>query len=163
MIFAVTGACFVFLILLLNPVHALAATPATAAAGAAGATFVGEKTCLQCHPTQGNQFAHTRHALAFRENPKNAVEARVCAACHGPEGKGNTDIGSANLTDNIWLHGAGEEAIIKRINEGKVNQMPAWKDKFIPAQIHVLATYVWSLSNISDNHKSHGSSKQENF
>lgn len=71
----------------------------------------------------------------------------ACAACHGPEGKGNTDIGSANLTDNIWLHGAGETSIIKRINEGKVNQMPAWKEKFTPAQIHVLAAYVWGLSN----------------
>ncbi len=70
-----------------------------------------------------------------------------CAACHGAEGKGNMDIGSANLTDNIWLHGAGEAAIIKRINEGKVNQMPAWKDKFTPAQIHVLAAYVWGFSN----------------
>jgi cytochrome c oxidase cbb3-type subunit 3 len=71
----------------------------------------------------------------------------VCAACHGPEGKGNTDIGSANLTDNIWLHGAGEANIIKRINEGKVNQMPAQGGKFSPAQIHVLAAYVWGLSN----------------
>ncbi|MDI1362118.1 cytochrome-c oxidase, cbb3-type subunit III [Methylotenera sp.] len=71
----------------------------------------------------------------------------ACAACHGPEGKGNTDIGSANLTDNIWLHGAGEASIIKRINEGKVNQMPAWKEKFTPAQIHVLAAYVWGFSN----------------
>jgi cytochrome c oxidase cbb3-type subunit 3 len=70
-----------------------------------------------------------------------------CAACHGADGKGNTDIGSANLTDNIWLHGSGEAAIIKRINEGKVNQMPAWKDKFTPAQIHVLAAYVWGFSN----------------
>ena len=71
----------------------------------------------------------------------------VCAACHGPEGKGNTDIGSPNLTDNIWLHGSGEAAIIKRINEGKINQMPAQEGKFLPAQIHVLAAYVWGLSN----------------
>ena len=71
----------------------------------------------------------------------------VCAACHGPEGKGNTDIGSPNLTDNIWLHGAGEAAIIKRINEGKVNQMPAQGGKFSPEQIQVLASYVWGLSN----------------
>lgn len=71
----------------------------------------------------------------------------VCAACHGPEGKGNTDIGSPNLTDNIWLHGAGEANIIKRINEGKINQMPAQEGKFSPAQIHVLAAYVWGLSN----------------
>lgn len=71
----------------------------------------------------------------------------VCAACHGADGTGNQSIGAPNLADNIWLHGAGEEAIIKRINEGKVNQMPAQGSKFTPEQIHVLATYVWSLSN----------------
>lgn len=71
----------------------------------------------------------------------------ICAACHGPEGKGNQDIGAPNLTDHIWLHGAGEAAIIRRINEGKTNQMPAQGEKFTPAQIHVLAAYVWGLSN----------------
>lgn len=71
----------------------------------------------------------------------------ACAACHGVDGKGNQAIGSANLTDNIWLHGAGEAAIIKRINEGKTNQMPAWASKFTPEQIHVLTAYIWGLSN----------------
>jgi cytochrome c oxidase cbb3-type subunit 3 len=71
----------------------------------------------------------------------------ICAACHGAEGKGNQAIGALNLSDNIWLHGAGEKAIIKRINEGVVNQMPAQESKFSPAQIHVLAAYVWGLSN----------------
>ena len=77
-------AVLLFLLFLPNPADAKAAAPAAAAAAAANATFVGEKTCLQCHPTQSNQFAHTRHALAFREHPKSAVEARVCEACHGP-------------------------------------------------------------------------------
>jgi len=71
----------------------------------------------------------------------------VCAACHGADGTGNQSIGAPNLADNIWLHGAGEEAIIKRINEGKVNQMPAQGTKFSPEQIHVLTAYVWGLSN----------------
>lgn len=71
----------------------------------------------------------------------------VCAACHGADGTGSQSIGAPNLADNIWLHGAGEEAIIKRINEGKVNQMPAQGTKFTPEQIHVLAAYVWGLSN----------------
>ncbi|OIR00080.1 Cbb3-type cytochrome c oxidase subunit CcoP [mine drainage metagenome] len=71
----------------------------------------------------------------------------VCAACHGADGKGNQTIGALNLTDNIWLHGVGEAAIIKRINEGKTNQMPAWGAKFTPEQIHVLAAYVWGLSH----------------
>ena len=40
----------------------------------------------------------------------------ICAACHGPEGKGNQAIGAPNLSDHVWLHGAGEAEIIKRIN-----------------------------------------------
>lgn len=71
----------------------------------------------------------------------------ACAACHGADGKGNQAVGALNLTDNIWLHGAGEEAIIKRINHGATNQMPAQAAKFSPEQIHVLTAYVWSLSN----------------
>jgi cytochrome c oxidase cbb3-type subunit III len=70
-----------------------------------------------------------------------------CAACHGPEGKGNQALGAPNLTDNIWLHGAGEASIIKRINEGKINQMPAQTAKLTPEQLQVLAAYVWGLSN----------------
>lgn len=71
----------------------------------------------------------------------------MCAACHGAEGKGNPEIGAPDLTDNVWLHGAGEVAIIKRINEGKVNQMPAWSSKFTPEQVKVLTAYVWGFSN----------------
>lgn len=71
----------------------------------------------------------------------------VCAACHGPEGKGNQAIGAPNLTDNIWLHGAGEAAIMDRINNGKSNQMPAQGSRLTPEQIHVLASYVWRFSN----------------
>ncbi len=78
----------------------------------------------------------------------------ICAACHGADGKGNPDLGTPNLADNIWLHGAGEAAIIKRINEGKTNQMPAWETKFTPAQIHVLTAYVWGLSNTGAEEKS---------
>lgn len=71
----------------------------------------------------------------------------VCAACHGAEGKGNQAIGAPNLTDDIWLHGAGEAAITDRINNGKNNQMPAQGSRLTPEQIHVLASYVWRFSN----------------
>ncbi|MEE9331701.1 MAG: cytochrome-c oxidase, cbb3-type subunit III [Methylophilaceae bacterium] len=71
----------------------------------------------------------------------------MCAACHGKEGKGNPAIGAPNLTDNIWLHGAGEASIIKQINKGKTNRMPPWENMFSPEQIHVLAAYVWGLSD----------------
>jgi cytochrome c oxidase cbb3-type subunit 3 len=71
----------------------------------------------------------------------------ACAACHGNDGKGNPAIGSANLTDKIWLHGWGEEAITAMINNGKINQMPAQEGRLTPSQIHVLAAYVWGFSN----------------
>lgn len=71
----------------------------------------------------------------------------ACAACHGPEGKGNQAIGAPNLTDDTWLHGAGEAAITHRINNGINNKMPAQASRLTPEQIHVLAAYVWRFSN----------------
>ena len=71
----------------------------------------------------------------------------ACAACHGADGKGMQAIGSANLTDNIWLHGSGEAAIISMINNGMENKMPPQATNLTEAQVHVLASYVWGLSN----------------
>jgi cytochrome c oxidase cbb3-type subunit 3 len=70
----------------------------------------------------------------------------TCAACHGPEGKGNPALGAPNLTDKIWLHGWGEAAIVNMVNAGKTNVMPAQGRLLTPAQIHVLGAYVWNLS-----------------
>lgn len=69
-----------------------------------------------------------------------------CAACHGPEGKGNPALGAPNLTDAIWLHGSGEAAIIEQVTKGRQNQMPSHKDLLSPAKIHLLTAYVYSLS-----------------
>ncbi len=74
----------------------------------------------------------------------------TCAACHGANGEGNQAMGAPNLTDSIWLHGAGEAAITQRIMSGVNNQMPAQKDKLTPAQIKVLAAYIWGMSNPSE-------------
>jgi cytochrome c oxidase cbb3-type subunit 3 len=70
----------------------------------------------------------------------------VCAACHGADGKGNQAIGAPNLTDKIWLHGWGEDAVISMIRNGKTNIMPAHESRLSAEQIHVLAAYVWQLS-----------------
>jgi cytochrome c oxidase cbb3-type subunit 3 len=73
----------------------------------------------------------------------------VCAACHGADGKGNLALGAPNLTDNVWLHGWGEDAVVAIVTKGKTNVMPANGSRFTPEQIHVLTAYVWSLSNAS--------------
>ncbi|MEY3409871.1 MAG: hypothetical protein RIS02_1598, partial [Pseudomonadota bacterium] len=41
----------------------------------------------------------------------------------------------------------GENAIVAMINNGKANQMPAQAGKLTDPQLHVLASYVWGLSN----------------
>ena len=78
----------------------------------------------------------------------------ICAACHGPDGKGNKALGSPNLTDDIWLYGGSESSIMETINKGRganmvaagVSVMPAHKDLLDDAKIHLLAAYVYSLS-----------------
>ncbi|AIJ46385.1 Cbb3-type cytochrome c oxidase subunit CcoP [Comamonas sp. PE63] len=96
------------------------------------------------------------YVLSLSGSPHDAVKASqgkskfvACAACHGMDGKGNQALGAPNLTDDIWLHGWGESVIVDMVNHGKMNEMPAQKDKLTEAQIAVLASYVWGLSNAS--------------
>nr|WP_315236690.1 cytochrome-c oxidase, cbb3-type subunit III [uncultured Albidiferax sp.] len=94
------------------------------------------------------------YVLSLSGSPHDSLRAAlgkskfgVCAACHGVGGKGNPALGAPNLSDDIWLHGWGEEAIVAMVNNGKTNQMPAQQGKLTEAQIHVLTSYVWGLSN----------------
>jgi len=74
---------------------------------------------------------------------------QVCAACHGADGKGNQALGAPNLTDKIWLYGPGEASIIETVANGRNNKMPAWKEFLGEQKVHVLAAYIWGLSNKS--------------
>jgi cytochrome c oxidase cbb3-type subunit III len=94
------------------------------------------------------------YVLSLSGSPNDSLKASLgkskftaCAACHGMDGKGNTLLGAPNLTDDVWLHGWGEQAIVDIINKGKMNEMPAQEKKLTPAQIDVLTAYVWGLSN----------------
>jgi cytochrome c oxidase cbb3-type subunit 3 len=94
------------------------------------------------------------YVLSLSGAPHDSVRAQLgkskftaCAACHGADGKGNAAMGAPNLTDDVWLHGYGEQAIIAMVNNGRTNVMPAQHGKLTDAQIHVLASYVWGLSN----------------
>lgn len=94
-----------------------------------------------------------QYVLKLSGSPHDSVRAALgqekfvaCAACHGADGRGMAAVGSANLTDDIWLHGYGEKAILEIINKGKQNVMPAWQGKLTEGQIHVLTAYIWGLS-----------------
>jgi cytochrome c oxidase cbb3-type subunit 3 len=94
------------------------------------------------------------YVLSLSDSPHDAIAASrgrskfvACAACHGPAGKGTQALGAPNLADKVWLHGWGEDAIVAMVNNGKTNVMPAHAGRLSPEQIHVLAAYVWGLSN----------------
>ncbi len=94
------------------------------------------------------------YVLSLSNSPHNSIAAQlgkakfgVCAACHGPEGKGTPAMGAPNLTDKVWLHGWGEDAIVAMVTNGKTNVMPQHASRLTPDQIRVLGAYVWSLSH----------------
>ena len=68
-----------------------------------------------------------------------------CAVCHGPEGKGNQELGSANLTDKIWLYGPDKKTIMDGIEHGHGGVMPAWEGRLNASTIKALTVYVWSF------------------
>lgn len=80
---------------------------------------------------------------------KEAGKSRfaACAACHGMDGKGNQALGAPNLTDNIWLYGGSQRAVTETLTYGRNGMMPSFKKTLGEDKIHVVATYVYSLSN----------------
>ena len=91
------------------------------------------------------------HVLSLSKSPHDSVRANLgrdkfvaCAACHGPDGKGNQALGAPDLTSGVFVHGPAVEAhIVNMINNGKTGVMPAWESKFTPEQLKVLTAYVW--------------------
>ena len=108
--------------------------------------------------TEISELAH--YVMSLSGSPHDSLKASAgkksfsaCAACHGADGKGNTALGAPNLTDNVWLHGWGENTIVGIIKNGKNNAMPAQEGKLTAEQIRVLAAYVLSLSTSTSSTK----------
>ncbi len=72
--------------------------------------------------------------------------ATVCAACHGPDAKGNPMLGAPNLTDDSWRYGSSVEDIRYSIVNGRSNQMPAQLDALGEDRVRLMAAYVLQLS-----------------
>ncbi len=70
----------------------------------------------------------------------------ACAACHGPEAKGNPALGAPNLTDKVWLHGGSLATISETITKGRENLMPAHREFLGEEKSKILAGYVLGLS-----------------
>jgi cytochrome c oxidase cbb3-type subunit III len=73
------------------------------------------------------------------------VFADNCVACHGPAGKGNTELGAPDLTTAIWLYGGRKEDIVHSIEVGHAGVMPSWEGRLDDVTIKQLAVYVYGL------------------
>ncbi|WP_194744127.1 cytochrome-c oxidase, cbb3-type subunit III [Thermaurantiacus tibetensis] len=74
-----------------------------------------------------------------------AIFAEQCASCHGPEGKGNRELGAPNLTDAIWLYGGDRASLFQTIWNARNGVMPGWSQRLDDVTIRKLAAYVHSL------------------
>jgi len=70
-----------------------------------------------------------------------------CFVCHASDGKGNIAMGAPNLTDDVWLYGGSWSNIAQSIKEGRKGEMPAHGDLLGKEKSHLVAAYVYSLSN----------------
>lgn len=105
----------------------------------------------------GEEGVHnlTQYVLSLNGRDADQVAAKageetfntMCVACHGKGGVGNQEIGAPNLTNNVWLYGGSPTAIEASITNGRHGQMPAHADFLGEAKAHLLAAYVYSLSN----------------
>ncbi|MEZ5571653.1 MAG: cytochrome-c oxidase, cbb3-type subunit III [Halioglobus sp.] len=88
-----------------------------------------------------------REAGAAQTAAGAQVFQTYCVACHGAEATGNTALGAPNLKDGIWQYGGSAEQISHTIRAGRNGVMPAQKDTLSEDKIHILAAYVYGLSN----------------
>jgi cytochrome c oxidase cbb3-type subunit 3 len=90
----------------------------------------------------GRQAEPALAALAARGAERFAT---LCAACHGPEGKGNPALGAPDLTNDAWLYGGDYETIKTTVAGGRTGRMPAHGALLGEQKVKLVAAYVRSL------------------
>jgi cytochrome c oxidase cbb3-type subunit 3 len=80
-----------------------------------------------------------------RAEDGKALFASKCAACHGPDGKGQTKMGEKLGVKDLTKTTLGEADIEKAVETGKPPKMTAYKGKLSDAEIKAVAEYVKGL------------------
>lgn len=103
-----------------------------------------------------NVIAYVRSLSGLPADAAQAAKGKeqfmtICVACHGADGKGNQALGAPNLTDDVWLYGSSPATIEQGLRMGRNGMMPAHADILGPAKAHVVAAYVYGLSQNGKN------------
>jgi len=103
-----------------------------------------------------NVAAYVRGELAGLKLPEGhgadiaagqKIFATNCVACHGPAGKGTPMMGAPDLTASAgWIYGSSLPQLQQTIRFGRQGHMPAQTDLLGNDKVHLLAAYVYSLS-----------------
>lgn len=72
--------------------------------------------------------------------------AGICAACHGPDAKGNPALGAPDLTDGYWLYGGDFDSVRESIARGRQGAMPAHEPLIGPMRSRLAAAWVYAQS-----------------
>jgi cytochrome c oxidase cbb3-type subunit 3 len=79
------------------------------------------------------------------------IFSRNCAACHGPEAKGQADM-FPNLRDEAWQWGGDPAQVEETIRAGRQAAMPAWGSVIGAEGVQQISEYVRSLPNAQTDH-----------
>lgn len=74
-----------------------------------------------------------------------AVFEANCVSCHGPDGKGSTEVGAPDLTDGFWIYGGDRQSIFDTVWGGRQGYMPAWEKRLSDVDRKILTLYVLDL------------------
>ncbi|HEY4029553.1 MAG TPA: c-type cytochrome [Caulobacteraceae bacterium] len=70
-----------------------------------------------------------------------------CFDCHAPDGTGNPDYGSTDLTANTWTYGGDRNTLFLSIRDGRHGKMDAYIGKLSYTQIRALAVEIYERSH----------------
>jgi len=75
------------------------------------------------------------------------VYQRMCARCHGPDGKGDGGGGGipSDLTDETWDHGSTDGEIFTSIHDGTSKEMEGYAERLSDADIWNLVNFIRSI------------------
>ncbi len=98
-----------------------------------------------------NVIAYVRSLSGEKDLPPEAVKAGekvfadTCAACHGPAGKGNPELGAPDLTGPRWIYGHAPETLYETLWGGRRGFMPSWEARLPETDRKILTLYVVDL------------------